>query len=181
MRLPSLLAAVFVLAASTVGAASGKEGGEYRPRGPITVTSRTMEAYKDKGLIVFKGEVVAREEFVLCSDELHLYADENREIKEIVALGNVKVVEGDKTAVGRKAVYDGVKRVIVLTGEPEVRQCANVITGDRITIYLDDENAVVESERDGRVRAVITPEGGECADKTPPPDADDRALCGFGR
>lgn len=128
------------------------------PRKPVTVTSDTMEADSKQNTVIFRGNVEAIEEFRLLSDELFIYYDSNKEINEIEANGNVRIYQEDKTSTSEKARYNRKERTIILTGSPQVRQCDDTIKGDRITVYLDKDNALVESYGAGRVKAVIMPE-----------------------
>ncbi len=123
-----------------------------------------MELKRDNRTVIFRGEVVAKEEFTLYCDELYVYYDENQEIHEIVARGNVKIIKDMRTAVARKAVYDRVNKIVVLTGNARVTRCNDTITGDRITFYMDRDDAFVEGKDGGRVKAIIMPEN-ECEEK----------------
>ena len=127
-------------------------------RKPVTVTSDTMEASTVGNRVVFRGNVAAVEDFTICSDELNILYDGNRDVSEIEASGNVRIFQDQKKSTAGKAVYNRKERLIVLTGEPQVTQCSDVIKGDKITVYIDDNNAVVESGAGKRVRAVIMPE-----------------------
>lgn len=128
------------------------------PKKQVTITSDKMEALSNENLVIFRGNVVAVEDFTLCSEELLIRYDENKEIDEIEAGGNVRIFQQDKTSTSDKAVYNRKDRKIILTGKPQVKQCTDTIKGDRITVYLDKDNALVESGQSGRVRAVIMPE-----------------------
>lgn len=125
---------------------------------PVTITSDTMEVEEGGKVFIFKGDVVAKEDFTLCSDELVLYYDENNEVREIVATGDVRLIKDDKTALSDKAVYDRIKRTFVLTGNARVRQCSDTVTGEKITVFLDTERSIVEGKEGGRVKAVVMPE-----------------------
>ncbi|MBI1911855.1 MAG: lipopolysaccharide transport periplasmic protein LptA [Deltaproteobacteria bacterium] len=128
------------------------------PKKPVTVTSDIMEAKTSDNMVVFKGNVVAVEDFTLCSDELFIRYDENKDVKEIEATGNVRIFQQEKTSTSDKAVYNRLDRIIVLTGRPQVKQCTDMIKGDKITVYIDQDNALVESEKGSRVKAVIMPD-----------------------
>lgn len=130
---------------------------DARPKLPITITSDAMEASKGNGNVVFKGNVVAVEDFTLCSDELFISYGKEKEIREMLATGSVRIFYADRTAVATKAEYDREKKTLVLIGNAEVRQCSDVVRGDRIVVHIDDENAMVQSESGGRVKAVIMP------------------------
>lgn len=143
----------------TAGDSSKKE----TPRKPVTVTSDKMEAKKNENLVVFTGNVVAVEDFTVCSDVLYVLYDGQKEVNRLEAGGNVRIFQDDKTSTSEKAVYDRNARTIVLTGSPQVRQCNDTVKGDRITVYMDEDNALVESEKGGRVKAVIMPDK-KCAE-----------------
>ncbi len=164
-----LLLSLLFAALLPVYAFAGPEGaeGEIRPQKPITITSNTMEADRTGRLVVFRGDVVAKEDFTLYCDELRIRYNEAQEIKEIVAKGNVKIVQQDRTATSERAVYDRKKRTIVLTGRPEVYRCGDRVSGRKITVYLDTENAFVEGDGGERVRAVINPDK-KCASSASP-------------
>lgn len=131
-----------------------------KPKKDITVTSDRMETEKDKNLVVFIGNVVAEEDFFLCSDELTVNYGEDKEINDITAKGNVVIINEDKTAIAGQAFYDRQKRTVLLTVDPVVRRSTDTVRGDRITVFIDDDKAIVESdkEKSNRVKVVITPE-----------------------
>ncbi len=107
-------------------------------RAPIDITSDTVEADMKTNTVTFKGNVVAKQE------DTTLY-------------GNVKVVQLDRRATGQKATFDQDKNKVVMDGEAVVREGTNVIRGERITFYVDEERSVVEGGKGGRVSTSITP------------------------
>lgn len=156
-----ILSAIFLkMADVSEGAdkAAAKDGANVTQKSPVNVTSDWMEAVKDENRVVFKGNVVAVEDFTLCSDELYVDYDDKKEVKEITAVGNVTIIQDDKIAYSDKAVYDRSANTVVLTGRPQVKQCEDTVRGNKITLYKDKDNAVVESGGDGRVRAYIMPD-----------------------
>jgi len=128
----------------------------------VTVTSDTMEAVTGERKVVFRGHVKATTDFTLCSDTLEILYGQDKDVERIEASGNVRVFKDDKQSTSEHLVYDRIGRVLVLTGKPKITQCNDMIGGDKITIYLDRDDALVESEGGGRVRAVIMPEK-DCA------------------
>jgi len=128
-------------------------------RAPIDITSDTVEADQKKNTVTFKGNVVAKQEdTTLYANTLNIIYDPNtKKLKEIVAVGNVKVVQLDRRATGQKATFDEGKNKVVLDGEAVVREGANVIRGERIIFYVDEERSVVEGGKGGRVSTSITP------------------------
>lgn len=152
-----LIAVVFLAASSGLSGAAGKDS-KITAKKQVTITSDTMEALSEQNIVIFKGNVVAVEDFTICSDELYIHYDENKDISEIEAGGNVRIFQDNKTSTSDRAVYSRIDRKVVLTGKPQVKQCTDTIKGDRITVFLDKDNAMVESDSGGRVRAVIMPE-----------------------
>lgn len=128
-------------------------------RAPIDITSDTVEADQKTNTVTFKGNVIAKQEdTTLYANTLTIYYDPNtKKLKEIIAVGNVKVVQLDRRATGQKATFDQEKNKVIMDGEAVVREGANVIRGERITYYVDEERSVVEPVKGGRVSTSITP------------------------
>ncbi|MBI5287295.1 MAG: lipopolysaccharide transport periplasmic protein LptA, partial [Deltaproteobacteria bacterium] len=130
---------------------------------PIIITSNTMEAIKKERLVIFKGKVVAQQkEFTVYSDELYVYYNEGEkeDIREIIAVGNVKMTQLDRVATGDRAVYYSGERRIVLTGNPQVQQGSDTVRGEKVIVFLDEDKSFVEGTEKNRVKAVIFPKKG---------------------
>jgi lipopolysaccharide export system protein LptA len=145
---------------------SGEKGLKAEPsfgfttsRAPIDITSDTVEADQKTNTVTFKGNVIAKQEdTTLYANTLVITYDANtKKLKEIVAVGNVKVVQLEKRATGQKVTFEQDKNKMVLDGEAVAREGANVIRGERITYYVDEERSVVEAGKGGRVSTSITP------------------------
>jgi len=128
-------------------------------RAPIDIASDTVEADQKTNTVTFKGNVVAKQEdTTLYANTLTILYDPNtKKLKEIIAVGNVKVVQLDRRATGQKATFDQDKNKVILDGEAVVREGTNVIRGERITFYVDEERSVVEGGKGSRVSTSITP------------------------
>jgi lipopolysaccharide export system protein LptA len=128
-------------------------------RAPIDITSDTVEGDQKQNTVTFKGNVVAKqEEMTLYANTLVVvYNPNTKTLKEIVATGNVKVVQLDRRATGQKVTFDQDENKVVLDGDAVIREGANVIRGERITFYVDEERSVVEGGKGGRVSTSITP------------------------
>ncbi|UQZ88636.1 lipopolysaccharide transport periplasmic protein LptA [Deltaproteobacteria bacterium Smac51] len=155
-----------------------RPGGAGDSRGPIAISADTLEADDPGGLVTFKGAVVARQgQMTLTCDLMKVFYNassqaqaaeaasaENRQIDRVECNGNVKIVEGERLAVGQKAVYlaQALPRRIVLTGEARIWQGQDSLTGHQVTYYLDDNRSLVEGGgRRDRVRAVYHQEDGQ--------------------
>jgi lipopolysaccharide export system protein LptA len=97
-------------------------------------------------------------------------ADLTQKIDKITAKGNVKIVQEDWVAAGDTMEFNADDRIVVLAGNAKAWQDQNMVTGEKIVLYLDKGKSVVErSTREGeRVKAFIYPSSQEAKDsKTP--------------
>jgi lipopolysaccharide export system protein LptA len=128
---------------------------------PINIDSDTVEANQKQNTITFAGNVVAKQEDVtLYANTLVVHyqsENENRKIKEIIASGNVKIVQLDRRATSRKATFYQDENKVVLDGDAVVRDGENVIRGDRVIYYVNEERSIVEGGKGNRVNTTITP------------------------
>jgi lipopolysaccharide export system protein LptA len=128
-------------------------------RAPIDITSDTVEANQKQNMVTFKGNVVAKQEdTTLYAKTLVIYYDpETKRLKEIIATGNVKVVQLDRRATSQKVTFHQDENKVVLDGEAVVREGENVIRGERMIFYVDEERSLVEGGKGSRVSTRITP------------------------
>lgn len=128
---------------------------------PITVKSNEMTADNKGKTAVFSGKVVAKQgDITIFSDKLVVsYADKKNEVEKVEAVGNVRIVQLNRTGFADHAVYDSRNGRIILTGAPRVVQGSDSIRGKVITYYVDDDKSDVSSGGDPktRVEAVINP------------------------
>lgn len=121
---------------------------------PLQIDARTMDIQGAENVVVFQGEVAARQgELTLNADRVQVRADpKTREIRSVEATGSVRIRKGDIVASGEQASYDAARGVAVLTGGPKVWRGKDVVAGDKITLYLAEDRSVVEG-----AKAVIYP------------------------
>jgi lipopolysaccharide export system protein LptA len=168
-------------------AAKPGEKGERRPgqrsNAPIVIDADRMEASKKEGLIVFTGNVVAKQDnSVQTADRMEVYLDDKGErVLRIVSTGNVKIVTEDcRTGTARRAEYYDDDQRLLLIGNAKVWQEENVVTGERITILLGEDRSTVEGEGRERVKSVFYPKRDEAkTDGAQPAKKEEkRATCG---
>ncbi len=151
MRVLWLWVLTFLVAAS--GARAAGEPGEppvwKLGTEPLQVDSRTLEAKTDEGLVLFEGEVVARQgDLTLHADRVEVRLEpETRAVLSVKARGSVRLQKGNVLAAGDEADYDAATGVVVLTGKPKVWRDRDVVEGDRITLHLAENRSVVEGAR----------------------------------
>jgi lipopolysaccharide export system protein LptA len=154
-------------AAKPAPAKSGDKAAGPRSNAPIVIDADRMEAFKKEGLVVFTGNVVAKQESsVQNADRMEVYLDDKSErVLRIISTGNVKIVTEDcRTGTAKRVEYYDDDQKLLLIGEAKVWQEDNVVTGERIVMYLADDRSEVEAGPQGRVKSVFYPKRDE--DKT---------------
>ncbi len=142
---------------------------------PVTVDADHMESFRKESLVVFSGNVVARQNgSVQYADRMEVYLDERGDrVLRTVSTGNIRIVTRDcRTGSAKRAeYYDGEQRV-ELIGNARVWEADNVVTGEKITIFLNQDRSVVQGSTQERVKAIFYPrdekEGASREAKAPP-------------
>jgi lipopolysaccharide export system protein LptA len=135
-------------------------GGKDDRTQPVTVDADKMERFGKEGLVVFTGNVVARQNnSVQYAERMEVYLDESGDkILRTVSTGAVRIITRDcRTGTARRAEYYDVEQRVVLIGNARVWQEDNVVSGDTITIFLSQDRSVVQGGKDERVKAVFYP------------------------
>ncbi len=136
---------------------------------PVTVDADKMERFGKEGLVVFTGNVVARQNnSVQYAERMEVYLDETGDkILRTVSTGAVRIITRDcRTGTARRAEYYDLEQRVVLIGNARVWQEDNVVSGDTITIFLSQDRSVVQGGKDERVKAVFYPKD-ESSNGTP--------------
>jgi outer membrane protein assembly factor BamD len=126
---------------------------------PIDITSDRVETYSKENLIIFKGNVTARQkDIVIYADSLEAMVIEGgKGIERVVAGGNVKIQQGIRVANCQKAVFYNIDQKMVLTGDPKVWEGDNMVSGDEIVFYIEQNLIEVKGGPGGRGKAKIHP------------------------
>jgi lipopolysaccharide export system protein LptA len=135
-------------------------GGKDDRTQPVTIDADKMERFGKEGLVVFTGNVVARQNnSVQYAERMEVYLDEaGDKILRTVSTGAVRIITRDcRTGTARRAEYYDVEQRVVLIGNARVWQEDNVVSGDTITIFLSQDRSVVQGGKDERVKAVFYP------------------------
>jgi len=118
-----------------------------------------MEADNRNRIVNFLGNVVARrEDMVIFADQISAFYTKKGKIKKIVAQGNVKINQDERTATCEMATYFQPSQKIILTGKPKVWQGSNIVSGGKITIFLNEDKISIERGKQNRVNAIIYPQ-----------------------
>jgi len=118
-----------------------------RVKGPVTVTSETLTADNQAHTALFEKNVIAKTtDMTMYADwMLVYYTDPGGEITKMHSKGNVKIHKDGKVMTSEEATYyaDPPER-IVFTGSPRAFDGQNVVSGTKITYFVDDDRSFVE-------------------------------------
>ncbi|NOT54267.1 MAG: hypothetical protein HOP18_06645 [Deltaproteobacteria bacterium] len=147
---------------------------------PIHIRSHDLEFFYNQKRIIYRGSVVATQgDSTLKSSTLTVtYEDtaptaapaqtegvakttQGQKIKEIIAEDNVEITSTTRRATSNKAVFSDSTRTITLTGNATLRDEANEVTGQKVTIYIDEGRTTVE----GDPKMILTPKQGDSGGK----------------
>lgn len=135
-----------------------------RSNAPIVIDADRLEAFKKDGLVVFTGNVIAKQDnSVQTADRMEVYLDDKSErVLRIISTGNVKIVTEDcRTGTARRAEYYDDDQRMLLIGDAKVWQEDNVVTGEEIELFLADDRSTVKAGPQGRVKSVFYPKRDE--------------------
>jgi lipopolysaccharide export system protein LptA len=129
---------------------------------PIDITSDRVETFSKENLIVFRGNVMARQkDMVIYSDSLEaLVFEDGKGIEKVVAGGNVKIQQGLRVANCQKAIFYNRDQRVVLTGDPKVWEGDNLVSGEEIIFDIAKNRIEVKGGPGRRGKVRVLP-GGE--------------------
>ncbi len=142
------------------GPAGTQAGNQNGRNAPVTVDADQLENIQKEGLVVFTGNVVATQNSsTQWADRMEVYLDDKGDkIVRTVSTGNVRIITKDcRSGTAKRAEYYDAEQRVVLIGNARVWRDDNVVTGERITIYLAEDRSVVEGGQQERVKAVFYP------------------------
>jgi lipopolysaccharide export system protein LptA len=125
----------------------------------ININSDKMEVFEDEGLAVFTGKVFAQtKDLRLWADKLYVYyvkGEGKRDIQRVIAIGSVKMERDKWKAIAGKATYFKGEEKLILEENPKVWHENNLVEGDLIIVYFNEDRSEVFSRSGGRVRVKI--------------------------
>jgi lipopolysaccharide export system protein LptA len=128
-----------------------------------------------QSMVVFEGDVHAiREEMDIRARTVTVHLKKTAEgetaaaendIEKIVAEGDVRITQGDRTGSSSRATYYADRGLLVMKGDPVLQEGKNRISGRVVRLYLRENRSEIEGGGDKRVEALFfTPrdiEGGD--------------------
>jgi outer membrane protein assembly factor BamD len=126
---------------------------------PIDITSDKVETRWKENLVIFKGNVVARQkDMVIYADSVEVVTNQDgKGIERVIAEGNVKIQQGLRVADCQKAVFHNPEQKLFLTGDPKVSEGENIVLGDEIIFDIDKNRVEVKGGPSGRGKVKVQP------------------------
>ena len=123
----------------------------------IKIISDKLEIIREKNISIFSGNVYAIEDNLeIWSEKLIVTSSEDEsEVKEINANGNVKIVREELSINGDKARYDPIQNKLFVFGKVEVVQNQSIIFSDKIIVDLVNSSSIMSGDSNKRVKAII--------------------------
>ena len=126
----------------------------------IKIKSDKLEIIRTENISIFTGKVYALgDNLEIWSEKLIVtLSEDEKEVKEINAYGNVKILREGLSINGNEAKYRPIKNKLVVFGEVEVMQNKNIILCDKIVVDLMNSSSIMSSDFKSRVEALIISE-----------------------
>lgn len=130
---------------------------------PIQIDAAILEYDSHGNVALFRGDVVTTQgDVVVHSSRLRVLMSDSSSpgspgrAENVIAEGNVRILQGERVAVGDRAEFSEADRTVVLTGDAVLHEGSNEVRGERVIVYLDEERSVVEGTNT-RVKAILMP------------------------
>lgn len=130
-----------LLTTPLVAAQTAKE----EPKTLVTCNGKLDMDY-DKNVAVFHDDVLIDDPHMkMNADQMTVYFQaQSRTIEKVLAVGHVRFKKEEKSAKSDQAVYTVKDGKIVLTGHPMVKKDKDILTGEKITFFRDDNRMLIE-------------------------------------
>lgn len=123
-----------------------------KARREAKITSDTVTYDRKEGFAVFNGNVFVNDEsYQMHADKVVVFMSGTNDLERIVAMGNVALTNGLKSATGVKASYHRGKGMVILYGNEETpavvrdesEKGTQSVVGERIRLWIDSERVEV--------------------------------------
>ena len=123
----------------------------------IKIISDKLEIIRAENISIFSGNVYAIEgNLEIWSEKLIMTSsNDETEVEEINAHGNVKIVREELSISGDRAQYDPIQNKLIVFNKVEVIQNRSIIMCDKIIVDLENSSSIMSSESNKRVEALI--------------------------
>lgn len=120
----------------------------FSDKGPIEITSQKLQTYNNSNKAIFEGNVIAKQgQTTLYAQWMQVKYNDEGQVEEIHAKGDVKVVKLDRVITSDEVLYFSKEGKIVFTGSPVAKDKKSTVTGSKMVYYIKDGKSVVENSR----------------------------------
>lgn len=126
---------------------------------PIQIVSDRLEADDLAKKVKFIGHVVVRRGDVslYAQEVLVTYLQGRGDVEEIIASGEVRIIQADRIATADRATLYQKEGKIVLNGAARLLQGQDSVEGEEIIVLINEERSIIKAEEGGRVKAIFHP------------------------
>lgn len=129
---------------------------------PIKIQADKSEYFGNKRVNVFTGNVIAmNDEFTLTSDVVNVYLNKKNDIEKIICNGNVNFKTKDIVSISKNAEVSQNSQIAILSGGVKIWQGENILEGEKVTVYYNDNRILVDKGSKKRVTIIFNPENKE--------------------
>lgn len=134
---------------------------------PIEIVSDKVETFSKENLIIFRGNVKARQkDFIIYAASIEAFIGEDgKRIEKIVASGDVKIQQAMRIANCEKAEFYNLEQKVILTGNPKIVEGENIVSGEEIIFYIEKDEIEVRGGTKERGKVKIRVEGKKFEEK----------------
>lgn len=137
---------------------------------PISIEADKMSSTEKTNSVLFEGDVDARQgDTRIRSDQMTVFYTQQdakkkndekvtQQVEKLVCEGNVEITRGEWLGTSKKSIYLSDKRQFILMGDAKAWQGQNMVSGEKIIYYLDEERSEVIG---GRTKTTIGDSGEE--------------------
>jgi lipopolysaccharide export system protein LptA len=117
-------------------------------KGPIVITSSTLNADNKAHTALFEGSVTAKTEtMTIYADRMLVYSSEGGKITKIEAAGHVKLIKGERVITSEEATYFADEDKVVFSGQPKAVEGTNMVTGTKMIYLMQEDRSLVENSK----------------------------------
>ncbi|WP_257455112.1 LptA/OstA family protein [Archangium lipolyticum] len=132
-----------VPATATAGARAPNKVEASQLRSPVEITSKLVAGSRSQA--VFTGDVVVKHQTMdLRCDKMTAHYNGPREVTRVECEGNVRAVDGERTARGERADFDVPAGLLVVTGNPEAKDPKAHLRGSEVRLTQGNSNFEVK-------------------------------------
>ncbi len=84
---------------------------------------------------------------IYCDKMLVYYEKGTGNVKRIDASGKVKLIKEDRVITSQEATYYADGEKVIFTGEPRAVEGENVVTGSKMTYFMNEDRFFVEDSK----------------------------------